>query len=131
MSDILRYTENDIQQIDFEPWLEEKPKELRPIARKWFEAISNIGGDVESIFHDNYPIGCLENAPFAYVNVFSKHVNVGFFYGSDLPDENQLLEGTGKRMRHIKLRPNVRIDEQAISALIHLAYLDIKSRLFI
>ena len=39
---------------------------------------------------------------FAYVNVFRDHVNVGFFHGAFLSDPAGLLEGTGKRMRHVK-----------------------------
>ncbi|MEM8895420.1 MAG: DUF1801 domain-containing protein, partial [Bacteroidota bacterium] len=60
---------------------------------------------------------------------YTAHVNVGFFYGVDLPDPQGLLEGNGKRMRHIKLRPGADIDEEAIKELIHHAYLDIKERL--
>lgn len=131
MSQILRYTGNDIQPIDFEPWLEGKPEVLRPIAKRWFDVIRYVGDDVEAIFHDNYPIGCVENAPFAYVNVFTKHVNIGFFYGAELPDKMKLMEGSGKRMRHIKLWPDKKIDEHAIADLINLSYVDIKSRLML
>jgi hypothetical protein len=37
--------------------------------------------------------------------VFTAHVNVGFFRGAELSDPNGLLQGTGKFMRHVKLRP--------------------------
>ncbi len=129
MNTLLRYTGKDIEEMDFDPWLEQKPAALRPIALKWFTVIKNCGQDVEDIFHDGYPIGCVESAPFAYINAFTSHVNLGFFYGADLPDESGLLEGTGKRMRHIKLRPGGSYDEAAILSLIHLAYVDIKERL--
>ena len=131
MEQLLKFTGKDIQEIDFEPWLEEKPEELRSIARKWFNAIKKCGSDVQDIFHDDYPIGCVNNAPFAYINVFTAHVNLGFFYGVDLPDTVQLLEGTGKRMRHIKLRPEVEYDDEAILELLHDAYRDIKQRLLL
>ncbi len=131
MTKLLQYTGKDIQAIDFDPWLEQKPETLRPIATKWFNAIKNCGLDVEDIFHDGYPIGCVEEAPFAYVNVFTSHVNVGFFYGAELPDDSGLLEGTGKRMRHIKLRPDSELSDEDISQLIKLAYEDIKRRLLL
>ena len=127
--ELLKFYGKDIQELDFKPWLEGKPEALRPIARKWFEAIQNVGADVQAIFHDNYPIGCVEEAPFAYINVFIKHVNVGFFYGVDLPDPAGLLEGTGKRMRHIKLKPELHNQDEHISNLIIWAYEDIKARL--
>ena len=65
--------------------------------------------------------------PFAYVNAFTKHVNVGFFNGADLPDPSALLEGTGKRMRHVKLRPAAQVDEQALGELIAAAYEDART----
>ena len=130
MSSLLRYYGADIQNIDFESWLEQKPVQLHIIARKWFREIKNTGPDVVDIFHDNYPIVCVDEAPFAYVNVFSKHVNLGFFYGAELPDPMGLLEGMGKRMRHIKLRPTDTYNENEIRDLIRHSYLDIKERLF-
>lgn len=112
-----------------EIWLESKAVALHPIVVKWFDIIKSSGPDVRDIFHDGHPIGCVDDAPFAYVNAFSAHVNVGFFYGAFLPDEKGLLEGTGKRMRHIKLKPGQSHDEEAISDLITLAYCDIQERL--
>ena len=117
MEKLLRYFGRDLQDIYLEDWLKQKPEALGPIAAKWFAIIKNCGKDVQDIFHDNYPIGCVENAPFAYVNVFKEHVNVGFFYG------------TGKRMRHVKLRPNQTHDDKAITSLIQAANSDIKERL--
>lgn len=131
MEKLLRYEGKDIQDISLDSWLNQKPQALCPIALKWLKVIHHCGSDVQDIFHDGYPIGCVENAPFAYVNAFTAHVNVGFFYGVDLLDETGLLEGTGKRMRHIKLRPGHHHDDKAITTLIHLAYRDIKDRLSI
>src|SRR5262245_28665505 len=39
-----------------------------------------------------------------YIGVIRDHVNVGFIRGADLPDPYRILEGTGKQMRHIKIR---------------------------
>ncbi|MGE0588105.1 MAG: DUF1801 domain-containing protein [Cyclobacteriaceae bacterium] len=129
MQKLLRYTDKDIQDIRMDEWLEQKPEELRPMAIRWFDVIKACGPDVEDIFHDYYPMGCVDRAPFAYVNVFQSHVNVGFFYGTELEDKFGLMEGTGKRMRHVKLRLGEEVDEKAIEALIHSAYADIKRRL--
>jgi len=129
MQNLLRYTGKDIQNIKFETWLEKKPEELRPLAMKWFKVIENCGGDVQPIFHDGYPMGCVDYAPFAYVNVFKQHVNVGFFYGTEFTDKTGLLEGSGKRMRHIKLLPDSKYDDKEIEVLIEAAYKDIKQRL--
>jgi hypothetical protein len=70
----------------------------------------------------------LGDAPFGYVNVFTSHVNVGFFHGAALPDTARLLQGTGKFMRHVKLRPGEATNAVALSRLIDAAYADIKWR---
>jgi hypothetical protein len=62
-----------------------------------------------------------------YVNAFTAHVNVGFFLGAHLPDPAGLLEGTGKNMRHVKLRPGTEVDRQALVALIQAAYVLVRS----
>jgi hypothetical protein len=87
------------------------------------------GDDVLELIHDGYATACVEEAPFGYVGVFSAHVNVGFFLGAELDDPADLLEGTGKRMRHVKCRPGGLPDNAALEALIDTAYTDIRSRL--
>jgi len=71
----------------------------------------------------------VEDAPFGYVNAFKDHVNVGFFHGAALDDPAGLLEGTGKRMRHVKLKPGREADLAALGDLIDAAYADIRARL--
>lgn len=79
--------------------------------------------------HDGCPVACVEDAPFGYVNVFTSHVNVGFYHGAALDDPTGLLVGSGKRMRHVKVRPGVEVNSGALGKLIDAAYLDIKARL--
>ena len=101
---------------------------LGAIAHQWFEVMRKCGDEVRELLHDGCPVACLGDAPFGYVNVFTSHVNVGFFHGADLPDPARLLQGTGKRMRHVKLRPGMFTNTAALSKLIDAAYWDIKSR---
>jgi hypothetical protein len=110
-------------------WMDEQPPELGAIARMWFLRMRECGGDVRELMHDGCPVACVGDAPFGYVNVFRAHVNVGFFIGAELNDPTGLLEGKGKRMRHVKVRPGADLDVAALSALIDAAYADIKSRL--
>jgi hypothetical protein len=103
--------------------------ELRAIARKWFLLMRRCGDDVRELMHDGCPVACVGDAPFGYVNAFRKHVNVGFFQGAELPDPAGLLEGSGKRMRHVKLNAGAEPDTAALQELIQAAYRDIKVRL--
>jgi hypothetical protein len=111
-----------------EAWLETHDGELRDIARQWFEVMRQCGDEVREALHDGCPVACLGDVPFAYVNVFSAHVNVGFFQGAALPDPARLLQGSGRFMRHVKLKPGVRTDAAQLRSLIEAAYTDIKSR---
>jgi hypothetical protein len=111
-----------------EEWLN-KTDALTAIARKWFKRMRACGDDVLEVMHDGCPVACVEDAPFAYVNVFRSHTNVGFFRGADLDDPARLLEGTGKNMRHVKLKPGHEPDPAALETLIRAAYLDIRIRL--
>jgi hypothetical protein len=110
-------------------WLTDSPVELRSIAQTWFVQMRRCGDDVRELMHDGCPVACVEDAPFGYVNSFKSHVNVGFFYGAALGDPAGLLEGSGKRMRHVKLNPGREFDAAALRDLIGAAYLDIRTRL--
>jgi hypothetical protein len=68
------------------------------------------------------------DVPFAYVGAFKDHVNVGFFNGAALDDPFELLEGTGKRMRHVKLKRGTEVDAHSLDELIRAAYLDCRAR---
>jgi hypothetical protein len=110
-------------------WLAGEPIELRSIAQTWFMQMRQCGDDVRELMHDGCPVACVEDAPFGYVNSFKSHVNVGFFCGAMLDDPAGMLEGSGKRMRHVKLQPGAKLDAKGLRDLVQSAYVDIKARL--
>jgi hypothetical protein len=110
-------------------WMSEGPAELRSIARTWFEQMRQCGDDVRELLHDGHPTACIGDAAFCCVAAFREHVNVGFFLGAGLPDPGGLLEGSGKAMRHVKLRPDRKIDDEALRNLIQAAYACVRRRL--
>lgn len=109
-------------------WMKEHAGELGALAHQWFEVMRRCGDEVRELLHDGCPVACLGDAPFGYVNVFTAHVNVGFFHGEALPDPARLLQGTGKFMRHVKLKPGTTTNAAALGRLIEAAYSDIKAR---
>jgi hypothetical protein len=125
---ILRFSGSVRREPAIDAWLSERG-ELGTIARQWFVRMRACGDDVRELIHDGCPVACIEDVPFGYVNVFTAHVNVGFFLGAELPDPTGLLEGSGKRMRHMKLKPGASLNVGALSALIDAAYVDAKGRL--
>ena len=105
-------------------WLAVQPGELRALATAWFARMRRCGSDIRELMHDGLATACVGNVPFAYVGVFTAHVNVGFFHGASLPDPAGLLEGAGRCMRHVKLKPGVAVDESALETLVTAAYVD-------
>lgn len=111
-----------------ESWFASHTDDLGLAAREWFDVMFRCGDDVLITIHDGFPTACVGDAAFAYVAQFSRHVNAGFFRGASLSDPAKLLEGTGKFMRHVKIRAEVPVDRAALGALIAGAYQDMKRR---
>jgi len=126
--ELLRFDGTVARDSAIDAWLEGQLGELGRMAREWFQVMRACGDEVREVFHDGCPNACFGNVPFGYVNVFTAHVNVGFFQGALLADPAGLLEGSGKRMRHVKLRPGVEVNAAGLRALINAAYADIKAR---
>ena len=127
-TDLLRFDGAVERDPAIDDWMTEHEAALGAIARQWFEVMRKCGDEVRELLHDGCPVACLGDAPFGYVNVFTAHVNVGFFHGAALPDPSRLLQGTGKLMRHVKLRPGMDANPAALNGLIEAAYADIKAR---
>jgi hypothetical protein len=109
--------------------MREHAGELGAIARRWFDAMRGCGDDVRELLHDGHPTACVGDAAFGYVNVFTAHLNVGFFRGAELADPERLLEGTGRFMRHVKLGAGREVDAAALTTLIDTADADMQTRL--
>jgi len=128
MTQLLRFPSSVKRDPAIEVWMREHPGELGAIAQRWFEVMRDCGDDVRELLHDGHPTACVADAAFGYVNAFKAHVNVGFFRGADISDPESLLEGTGKFMRHVKLRPERDVDGMALMKLIETAYGDMRLR---
>jgi hypothetical protein len=129
MSSFLRFDGAVKREPQIEAWFDARNPELGAIARAWFEEMRKCGQDVTELLHDGHPTACVTDAAFGYVNVFTSHVNIGFFHGASLNDPAGLLQGSGRFMRHVKARPGSLPDETALKALVRAAYVDIKEKL--
>ena len=114
---------------DIDAWFSAPHHEIRAMALPWFEHMRACGSDMRELMHDGYPTACVNDAGFAYVGAFSAHINIGFFHGAFLPDPMGLLQGSGKRMRHVKIQWGKPVDPAPICDLISAAYHDIHARL--
>ncbi|MCX7064229.1 MAG: DUF1801 domain-containing protein [Proteobacteria bacterium] len=129
MNQLLRFPSSVKRDPAIEVWMADHSGELGAIARSWFEVMRDCGDDVRELLHDGHPTACIGDAAFAYVNAFKAHVNVGFFRGAEIADPERLLVGTGKFMRHVKLRPEGDVNAAALMKLIKTAYIDMNGRL--
>ena len=129
MNQLFRFKSAVRRNPAIDAWFEGHVGELGALARCWFEVMRGCGDDVRELLHDGHPTACVGDAAFAYVNAFRAHVNVGFFRGAEIADPRGLLEGTGRFMRHVKLRPERDVDAGALAKLIETAYIDMKERL--
>jgi Uncharacterized conserved protein len=110
-------------------WWLAHPGELGAIARRWFDVMRGCGDDVRELLHDRQPTACVGVAAFGYVDVFTRHVDIGFYRGAEIADPARLLRGTGRYMRHVKLGPGRHVADDALAQLIATAYADMKKRL--
>jgi len=128
ISDLLRFDGTLQRDPAIDAWMQKHPGELGALAHRWFDVMRGCGDEVRELLHDGCPVACLGDVPFGYVNVFTSHVNVGFFQGASLPDPARLLQGSGRFMRHVKLRPGFLPKDADLSRLIEVAYSDMKNR---
>ena len=129
MSRLFRFPNAAKRDPAIDAWFRAQSGQLGKIAKRWFDVLRNCGDDVRVVLHDGHPTACVGDAAFAYVSAFTKHVNVGFFCGSEIADPALLLEGAGKYMRHVKLRPECEIHASSLQQLIETAYANMVRRL--
>jgi hypothetical protein len=128
MSRLFRFPRAVRRDPDVEAWFAGGDVAMRQLARTWFERIRACGPDVRELRHDGHPTACVGDAAFAYVDAFAAHVNIGFFEGASLDDPTGLLEGAGKRMRHVKIHWGQPREEVVLAELIAVAYRDMRAR---
>ena len=116
----------------FEDILAMASPELRPVCVALRKLIENLDKDVVEIVWLNQKIASYGVGPkkmsehYAYIAVQGSHVNLGLYHGTSLADPNLLLEGTGKELRHIKLREASAVNSKAIADLIRQAIINRK-----
>jgi hypothetical protein len=58
---------------------------------------------------------------FCWLAPQTKHVVFGFYYGTELPAPEGLLEGIGRLMRHVKIRTRADLENPALRRLVEVA----------
>lgn len=119
----------------FEDLLENAATDPAQIARRLRNHILEIHPDTVEVIYlgynsASYGIGAKKNSEaYCYIMPQKAQVNLGFYYGVDLDDPSGLLEGTGKKLRHVKVRSIEDADKTAIRQLIQASYQERKTTL--
>jgi hypothetical protein len=112
---------------NFDAIIQSSSLKIQKIARLVRQLIAKIyPGIVEVVWEKQrmagYGIGPKKmSEQFGYLGIFKNHVNLGFYYGTQLSDPSNLIEGTGKNLRHIKIRHEADINNPEIKILIEKA----------
>jgi len=96
-----------------EPWQAEIARKVRTIVRE-------SAPQARESFKWAQPVYEM-NGPFAYIKAFKSAVNFGFWRGADLRDPQGLLQGSGEKMRHVKLNNPDEIDAAALADFVQQA----------
>lgn len=103
---------------------------LRPVCIALRKRIAALHGECTEITWPRQRITSFGMGPskmsdhYAYIAVYATHVNLGFYHGAALRDPDRLLQGTGKRLRHISFRDAASAKKRAVSALLREAMAD-------
>lgn len=128
MDTLFRFPAAHTRDPEIEAWFAGSDP-VRGLVEPWFERLRSCGPDLRELIHDGRPTACAGDAAFAYVDAHARHATIGSFFGAFLAEPAGLLEGAGRRMRHVKLRPNRMPNEVALAELIVVAYRNIHRRL--
>ncbi len=110
-----------------EKFLAGYPPEIQAIGRKLRAmAKSATPGAHELTYHGaiGYSLSKSPMERIVYIWPVKDHVTLGFFWGGNLDDPHHLLEGTGKRMRHVKVKTLEDASHPALVTLVKAAWAD-------
>jgi hypothetical protein len=89
-------------------WFDALNSPMAPVARSVRAFVRSTAPSLTESLKWGQP--CFSNeAKVVYVAAFREHVNLGFYRGAELADPERLLEGTGKGLRHVKVRSTTQL----------------------
>ena len=93
-----------------EPWAAEIVTELRSLVKEGMPDSTETVKWAQPVYEFN--------GPFIFIKAHKQHVNFGFWRGIQMDDPKGLLEGTGGKMRHVKVTIMDDIDREAFLGLV-------------
>jgi hypothetical protein len=110
---------------DGREWIDEyvarKGRELGGVAQALRRLMKNTVPDTKETVNPWKMPTFESNGPMCYFSLAKNHITFGFLRGTSLPDPAKLLDGTGKSLRHVKLRSMDDLGKPALKKLIQAA----------
>ncbi|MBK8905493.1 MAG: DUF1801 domain-containing protein [Anaerolineaceae bacterium] len=109
---------------EFEEMVSTATPEVANLARQARSLIQDVMPNVVEVVWltqriSGYGVGPKKmSEQFCYIALFQNRINLGFYYGADLPDPQNLLEGTGQSMRHLKISRPEQLENPALRDLV-------------
>ena len=117
---------------DFEDVLAMASPDLRSICVSLRNLVSSLHPEFFQVVWPKQRIASFGVGPkkatqhYAYISIHASHVNLGFYHGTSLNDAENMLEGTGKSLRHVKIRDLAAAERPEIKNLLLQAVADRK-----
>jgi hypothetical protein len=119
-----------IMQDDFMEMVSSFDAHVQQISWRAREIIHEVMPDVVEVVWKQQRIAGYGVGPkkmtehFCYIAPQKQYVNLGFYYGTLLPDAGSLMEGSGKLLRHIKIRKLDDLKNTAVRSLVEAAHVE-------
>jgi hypothetical protein len=105
---------------DFDPAIQSLARETRGLIYAVLPQVVEIVWTTQKIA--GYGTGPKKMSEhFSWIAPAKKHITFGFYYGAELPDPEKLLEGTGKLLRHVKIKSSDDLKKPAVRQLLEVA----------
>ena len=102
-------------------YVRDENPELRKVVRELKSMVKGtVPGTKETVNSWGVPTFEAQD-PFCFYMVGKNHVTFGFHFGTSLEDPQRLLEGTGKNLRHVKLRKVEDLERTGLKQLVEAA----------
>jgi hypothetical protein len=118
---------------DIEAFIGNYPPEVQELARLTQEWVKKVLPESSEELALGYKMMMYKLRPkgrqfVVYIAPYAKHVNLGFLMGTSLPDPHNVLKGTGKTLRHIKIRKPEDLEKAGVQAVVEAAWEEALSR---
>ena len=112
-----------------EAFLAGYPLEVQSISRRLRAMVKSAMPQAHEVLfasHNHFAYGISESMGdrICYICPMKDYVRLGFMFGTHLADPEQLLVGTGKRLRHVKVRTMQEASQPALQLLVEAAWTD-------